>query len=385
MPAMSSCRARCCASTVAATHSRSMRRWRDAAATSRTPVGAHRARAFARAIAIEADLALGPDDLVGVGQLELELHDRAFAAPADRPLEAHAVRRQLHEHPVVLALVDHLAAQGLDGNASDPTVLKVPCRELYHLARLVSKFSPLQSPVVPVAAEGDTRGSDRLVRRLGAGGTGEVRVGRHVTTGGTGAVKLFRARRAREAHRLAARSPRLRATEEQIAIACTTWPRAGTFRTCRSSIIPSGRRAIRTSSCDSSARCSRRRPKAPSRARSPSDARRRGRAGDTAAWGGPHPGAHVDALRREHTRGFTCQRPLVWRVLCRRACGRWLVPRWLMALGAFAAVASIGAVAVALRRTAAGRLAARDRGVARRRTPRPAGSCRRCPTAAASS
>ncbi len=40
------------------------------------------------------------------------------------------------------------------------------------------------------------------MRRLGAGGTGEVWVGKHVTTGGLAAVKLFRARRARAAHRL---------------------------------------------------------------------------------------------------------------------------------------------------------------------------------------
>ena len=40
------------------------------------------------------------------------------------------------------------------------------------------------------------------MRRIGAGGTGEVWVGRHVKTAGLAAVKLFRARRAREAHRL---------------------------------------------------------------------------------------------------------------------------------------------------------------------------------------
>jgi len=55
---------------------------------------------------------------------------------------------------------------------------------------------------MPVAAEGDTRGSYRLVRRLGAGATGEVWVGKHVLTDGLAAVKLFRARRARDAHRL---------------------------------------------------------------------------------------------------------------------------------------------------------------------------------------
>ena len=41
-----------------------------------------------------------------------------------------------------------------------------------------------------------------MVRRLGAGGTGEVWSGKHVVTGGLAAVKLFRARRARDAHRL---------------------------------------------------------------------------------------------------------------------------------------------------------------------------------------
>ncbi|MGZ3442044.1 MAG: hypothetical protein ACXVDD_21140, partial [Polyangia bacterium] len=40
----------------------------------------------AAAVAIEADLALGPDDLVGVGELELELHDVALAPSDQRPL-----------------------------------------------------------------------------------------------------------------------------------------------------------------------------------------------------------------------------------------------------------------------------------------------------------
>ena len=55
--------------------------------------GVHARAIDAATVAIEADLALGPDDLVGVGELELELHDVSFATADERPLETDAVGR----------------------------------------------------------------------------------------------------------------------------------------------------------------------------------------------------------------------------------------------------------------------------------------------------
>src|SRR5262249_46934836 len=84
-----------------AQHAQVTRRRRDETHAGRAPRAAASLSVARRTIAIEADLALRPDDLVRLGQLELQLHDASITPPGQRTLEAHAVRRQLDEHAVV--------------------------------------------------------------------------------------------------------------------------------------------------------------------------------------------------------------------------------------------------------------------------------------------
>ena len=88
-------------------------------------------------VRIKTAFTLGPDNIVGVGQLELQLQNAALTSTAPERISRSRRTpfwRELDEHAEVLAIVDHLAAQGLErGFVGIQTLRESHVRKYYYL------------------------------------------------------------------------------------------------------------------------------------------------------------------------------------------------------------------------------------------------------------